>query len=300
MQISTAQLFNQAVTSMLEKQADLGRTQEQLSTGQRILSPSDDPSASARILDLNKLIETNVQYQRNADFAETKLAMEETAIADITDILQRVRELSVQANNSSLSAEDRQAIAHEVRAHLDGILQQANSQGENGEYLFSGYRAETEPFSHNGTGVFTYAGDQGQKNLQIGANRQVATNDSGVEVFMRIENSTGGISSIFETVYNFAVDLEANTPSSTTITDIDNAIDNLMDIRSSVGARRSAIDSQRLANESMSAIMQDERSQLDNLDYAEAVSRFEQQLLALQASQQSFVKIEGLSLFNYL
>ena len=300
MRLSTSQIFQQSVTAMLNKQAELAKTQEQLSTGKRILAPSDDPAAATRILDLNQIIETTDQFQRNTDFAETRLAMEESVLTEVSDVLQRVRELSVQANNGTLSASDRQSMAAEVRINIEALVHLGNSTDANGEYLFSGFKTDTEPFADNGAGSFSYAGDQGQRSLQIGAKRQVVVGDSGEDVFMKVDDGAGGTGSMFSALYDFAVDLEANTPSATTLDRLDSAMDVVLDTRASIGARLNSIDGQRNTNDSFSLLLQENRSTLEDLDYAEAVSQFEQQLLALQASQQSFVKIQGLSLFNYL
>jgi flagellar hook-associated protein 3 FlgL len=300
MRISTSWIFQQGVNAMLEQQTTLAKTQQQLATGKRILAPSDDPSASTRVLELDQLIDTSKQYQRNSDYAEARLSLEETVLADVGDVLQRIRELAVRANNDTLSAGDRKAIAVEVRINLDGLLQLSNSKDATGEYLFSGYRTGTQPFSDNGAGNYSYDGDQGERSLQIGPTRQVSVGDSGDNVFMKVDNGAGGIGSMFEAVYDLAVDLEANAPSATTLTRLDSAIDEVLNTRASIGARLNTIDSQRSMNDSFDLLLQENRSTLEDLDYAEAVSRFERQLLALQASQQSFVKIEGLSLFNYL
>jgi len=300
MRLSTAQIFQQAVTAMQNKQVELAKTQQQLATGQKNLAPSDDPAAATRILDLNHIIETTDQYQRNADFAETRLAMEEVALTSVGDVLQRVRELAVRAGNASLGAEERQIIAAEVRTNMEDLVQLANSKDASGEYLFSGFQSDTEPFSHDGSGNFSYAGDQGQRSLQIGASRQVPVGDAGNDVFMKVADGVGGISNMFAAVYDFVTDLEANAPPTTTITRLDSALDTVLNTRAAIGSRMNTIDNQRNANDSFNLVLKENRSTLEDLDYAEAVSRFEQQLLVLQASQQSFIKIEGLSLFNYL
>lgn len=300
MRISTSQIYHQGVTAMLDTQASMAKTQLQLATGERILAPSDDPSAATRVLQLGQIIEQTAQYQRNADYADTRLGLEETVLIEVGDILQRARELAVRANNDTLSAGDRGAIAAEVRTTIDALVQLGNTQDASGEYIFAGFQVGAEPFSHDGFGNFTYAGDQGQRELQIGSNRQVTIGNPGDEVFMRVDDGFGGTSDMFSALYDFATDLEANNPSTNTITRIDSALDAMLTVRSSIGARMNTIDSQRNANDSFSLLMEQNRSELKDLDYAEAVSRFEQQLLALQASQQSFIKVEGLSLFNYL
>jgi flagellar hook-associated protein 3 FlgL len=300
MRISSSQIYQQGVNAILDKQSELAKTQLQLATGKRVLAPSDDPAASTRIIDLNQAIETNTQYQRNADFAETRLSIEETVLTDVGNILQRVRELSVRANNGTLSAGDRQAIAEEVKTSLSAIFQLANNQDATGEYLFSGFKTDTVPFTDDGSGNFSYQGDQGTRNLQVGVSRQISIGDAGNDVFMKVDDAAGGTINMFEMLNGIVTDLEANNPSATSLTQLDSAIDVVLNTRSTIGARMNAIDAQRNANDSFSLILQENRSSLEDLDYAEAVSRFEQQILALQASQQTFVKIEGLSLFNFL
>lgn len=300
MRISTDRIYQQGVSAMQDIQSALAKTQQQLSTGKKFITPSDDPSAATRALELDQMIETTSQYQRNADFADMRLNLEETVLIGVGDLLQRVRELSVRANNDTLSAGDRLAIAAEVRTNLEGLMQLANSQDANGEYLFSGYKTSTEPFSHDGAGNFSYAGDQGQRSLQTGPSRRVPVGDSGANVFMKVDNGAGGVGSMFSAVYDFVIDLEADNPSVTTLTRLDSALDEILTIRSSIGARLNAIEDQWNMNDSFILTLEQNRSSLMDLDYTEAISRFEQQMLALQASQQSFVKIKGLSLFNYL
>ncbi|HIE56035.1 MAG TPA: flagellar hook-associated protein 3 [Chromatiaceae bacterium] len=300
MRISTAQWYRQGVNAMLDNQSMLSKTQLQLASGQRMLAPSDDPTAATQVLKLDQLLGKVDQYQRNADRAEARLRREEDVLAGAGDILQRVRELAVRANNGSLSAEDRKAIAMEVRQHLDGLLGLANATDSNGEYLFSGYRTGDPPFQDQGSGNYVYVGDQGQRLVQIGTSRHVATNDPGDSLFMGIDDGSGGSTDVFSMLYRFASDLEANTPSGSTLTQLDNAMDRIMTVRTRIGSRMNAIENQRGINDSFSLVMEENRSGLEDLDYADAVSKLQQQMLMLQASQQSFMKVEGLSLFNYL
>lgn len=300
MRISTSQWYRQGVDAMLRNQSDLSKTQLQLASGQRLLSPADDPSAATRVLELDSMLTTVAQYQRNADMAESRLRREEDVLGGAGDILQRVRELAVRAVNGSLSAGDRQAIAEEVEQHLDGLFALGNARDTNGEYIFGGYRTDTEPFSDSGGGIYTYNGDQGQRRLQIGSARQVASNDPGDAVFMGIDDGSGGSTNAFAVLHDFVADLQNNTVSGATLTALDSALDRVQEVRTRLGGRLNAIDNQRGINESFSLVMEQNRSDLEDLDYAEAVSRLQQQQLILQASQQSFLKVEGLSLFNYL
>lgn len=201
MRISTSQQQLQTVQAMLEQQSRLARTQQQIASGQRILVPSDDPTGAKQMLDLGATIATAGQYQRTADVAEARLGAEGNALQSTTSLLQRVRELAVQANNDTLSAPDRKAIALEVRERLSELVGIANSQDANGEFLFGGYRATTQPFSVAPDGAVVYAGDQGQRQLQIGADRRIAVGDSGAAVFQAVRNGNG----------TFAIERGANT-----------------------------------------------------------------------------------------
>jgi flagellar hook-associated protein 3 FlgL len=191
MRIATSQLFSSALNGMQDKWSQIGRLQQQLSRGERILTPSDDPAATARIMELSEALASTEQYQANGDMANHRLTLEETTLAGASDILQRVRELVVQGGNGTLSAQDRGFIAKEAREQLDALVQLANTQDSNGEYLFAGFQRYTSPFSRNAAGTVNFNGDLGQRSLQIGPNRQVADGDSGQDVFMAIRNGNG-------------------------------------------------------------------------------------------------------------
>lgn len=299
MRISTSQLFQQSVNAMLDKQQELSRTELQVATGNRILRPSDDPSSAVRVLDLKEAQTRLEQYQRNADVATAKLGQEETALQGVEDLMQRVRELAVRAANDTMSADDRLAIGAEVREHMESFLQLANSRDANGEYLFAGYQSQSQPFDHDGVGNFTYNGDDGQRTVRIGDAREVALNDPG-SIFMDFTAAAGGTTNIGAVLYDLTVALEAGNSNVDAITDIDTAFSNVFNTRAKIGARMNAIDDQKVANDAFDLALADVRSSLEDLDYAEAISRFEQQLTALQAAQQSFVKIQDLSLFNFI
>jgi flagellar hook-associated protein 3 FlgL len=136
--------------------------------------------------------------------------------------------------------------------------------------------------------------------VQIGESRLVAVGDPGDDVFMNVPFSGGGNQSIFETIDALATDFEANTASPNATTDIKSALDNVSTVRAKIGARLNALDTQKEVSEEL--ILQSEKtlSSIQDLDYAEAISRLNLQLAGLQASQQAFTRIQNLSLFNYL
>lgn len=303
MRISSNQIFRQSVDAMLERQRELSKTELQVATGKRILRPSDDPSGAVRILDLKEAEARLAQYQRNADWARARLDQEEVTLISVGDLLQRARELNVQANNDTMSAADRTAIAAEIRQLGDSFLQLANTRDANGEYVFGGYQSQSVAMSRSvdGSGVatYTYNGDQGQRLVQIGDTREVAIGDPG-SIFMDLSAAAGGTTNVGEIFDALARTLEGGSSSADTLTDLDTAIERVMTTRTHVGARMNAIEDQKVSNEAFDLAVTEVRSSLEDLDYAEAISRFNQQLTALQASQQAFLRVQNLSLFNFL
>ncbi|MGE0372688.1 MAG: flagellar hook-associated protein FlgL [Gammaproteobacteria bacterium] len=194
MRVSTNQINLIAMNSILDQQTRVARTQEQLSTGKRILSPSDDPSGTSALIGYRQSLDTITQYQENITAARQRLQREESALGSVGNVLDRIRELALQANNSALSAEDRRYIAVEVRQNLDEIMTVANTTDANGEYIFAGHQGRIEPFSRSSTSEYVYSGDSGQRFLQIGATQQVAIGDPGDDVFMRIRTGNGSFS----------------------------------------------------------------------------------------------------------
>lgn len=407
MRISTVQMQQTALNSLLDQQTKLSKTQNQVASGKRVLTPADDPIASAAILDLHQMVAVTQQQQRAADAVNARLGLEDTTLSNVSNVLQRVRELTVQAGNTSLTNDDRRAIAAEVRQSVESLLGLANIRDNNGDYLFAGYQGATQPFASNSAGGFTYFGDDGQRLVQVGSSQQIADSDAGSAVFRNIKNGNGtfqtaaagntggganqgaavidsgtvsgtfvaetytvtftgsapsstytvtnsaaavitgpaaytsgadiGLSAVgikttitgnpangdqfvispssnqdvFQTVQNFADALQQGFTNSAsqavyeedikqTLMNLDQALSNVVNTRVQVGARINTVDQQVANNESYIGQLRETLSSLEDLDYAEAISRLNLQTTALQAAQQSFVRIQGLSLFNYL
>lgn len=301
MRISTTQVYQRGIDTMLDQQARVFKTQLQLSSNKRFLSPADDPTAAAQVLGLSESLAITNQYRTNAKAAQTRLEIEETSLDSAINALQRARELAVRGLNDTESAESRRGIAQEIRQIMDQVLSLANTRDPNGEYIFAGAQSLTQPFSHDGSGGFTYSGDQSPRQLQVGPSRQIAAGDSGLDVFMKIDNAAGtGYQDVFTTLYSLATELEADAPVTDRLTEIDNAVDNILQVRSRIGARLNAIDREEQVNLAYSVQLESARSDVQDLDLAQAATDLNRQMVVLQAAQQAFVKVQGLSLFNYL
>lgn len=184
--ISSQQIFSGGVSRLQDLNVNLNKTQEQISTGKRVNNPSDDPVAAARILKLDQEVGRIETYQRNVGLAENRLQQEESSLSSMIDIIQRVRELTVQAGNGSLSAEDRKSISAELEQRLEELAAQANTKDSSGSYIFSGFQGDTPAFSKSVDGKWVYQGDEGQRNLEIDEGVNVVISDHGKELFVNV------------------------------------------------------------------------------------------------------------------
>lgn len=397
MRISTSWSAQQSVNTMLDRQYDLSQTQLALGNGKAIQTPSDNPAAAARAVDVSSASAQNDQYTRNIQSANTKLANEESTLSSAGDILDRIRTLTLEGMNGTQTDESRQSIATELRQTLGQLVSLGNTKDGQGEYIFAGSRTSTQPFTISDLSV-SYGGDQNQRMVAAAAGLQVATGDSGSDVFMSIRGGNGtfvtsaaaantgtavvGATSVTDasqwdggsytvnftspTTYeihdatnptgpalstgtysgdsgtinfkgaqlnvtgtpatgdSFAVGPSSSQDVFSTVAGIINAFEapgggaamsnqinaqlqsldqaqtSFTDTRTKIGARMNILDQQTQISADTSLQYASTLSDLTELDVASAASKFSQQQAALDAAQQSYVKMQNLSLFNYL
>jgi flagellar hook-associated protein 3 FlgL len=402
MRISTLQAFNNGVSGLQRNYANVTRTQEQISTGNRILTPADDPVASVRLLQLDQQQSVLDQYNSNLTAAKNSLTQEEVTLNSVNTVLQRVRELAVQAGNGALDPEDRKSIASELREREDELLSLMNTRNARGEYLFSGFQGKTQPFVRTGDGSYRYDGDEGQRKLQIASSLSVPISDNGKSIFENVTNAArlsvtkaassaldiseplvsdevafagrgdititfaaspnernytvsdangqslgsgtleeapeaenklvvGGVTvfvsgtptagetitltedggpkqGILDTVGALRQALEdpgtgngaVRDAVGAALTNLDHGMVSVDAARGNIGARLNVIESTLTDNEDVALVNKAVQAELRELDYSEALSRLSMQSVVLQAAQQSYVKISGLSLFNVM
>lgn len=300
MRISSSTLFEVGVSALNDQLSSLVKTQQQIATGRRILTPEDDPSGAALALEEEKSLGVVNQFVDNIARARSKLTLEETVLTSTTRALQDARQLVVNAGNPTLNSANRAALATTLRGYYDEILSQANSKDGQGGYLFAGLQASTQPFTQT-TGAGTYAGDQGQVKIQINSARQLAISDSGQAVF----NPGVSGSDIFATIETFITALNSGAAISasdlnTALTQIDSAANNILKIRSGIGTRLNELDVTEGSNLDSAFQYESSLSNIRDLDYSRAITNLTRQQITLEAAQKSFVTVQGLSLFNYL
>lgn len=403
--ISSQQVFTGGINRLQELNASLNNTQEQISTGKKVNRPSDDPVAAARILKLDQEVKRIETYQRNVSLADNRLQQEENALAGSVDILQRIRELTVQAGNGSLSANDRQSISAELQQRVDQLADLTNTRDASGEYIFSGFQGDQPAFVQAADGSWNYNGDEGQRVLEIDDGVTVPISDHGKGIFVTVPaaisvkattgtdgyisglelgneqalrdafvgavpddltvvvdasgtvtvenrnvtpvqtlttspatvqageefevagirmtvsqgasagNFTLGINdrqSVFGTIDKLIAGLEGidkTTPEgqasydaliAESLINLDNAQESIILKQTELGGRMNAVESTEAFLEDSALYTKEIRSELEDVDYAEAVSNLSFQSFVLQAAQQSFAQVSQLSLFDQL
>lgn len=416
--ISSQQIFSGGINRLQELNTSLNNTQQQISTGKRVNKPSDDPVAAARILKLDQELSRVETYQRNVNLADNRLQQEESALESSVDVIQRVRELTVQAGNGSLSANDRRSIASELKERLGQLANIANTRDASGEYIFSGFQGNTQAFAQNVSGDWVYQGDQGQRMLEIDDGVTIPISDHGRGIFVDVpaseptffaevatgnsantrissgivvddtafsgvfpddivvsvvDDGAGGLEvrarnrqtgdpipltdpsttsppaasvpysngmsvqvagaqvelfgavdqddfflktaekqSVFTTIEKLVYGLESIDKTNpdgqaayddliaNSLINLDSAQESIILKQTELGGRMNAVESTKKFLEDSSVYSNEIRSQLQDVDYAEAISNLSFQSFVLQAAQQSFAQVSQLSLFDRL
>lgn len=197
MRIATSQVFLNNINSLSEANSKLFKTQQQISTGKKVLQPSDDPLAAAQIIKLKKEVARNDQFQGNIEVSNRRLALEEITLDQLFNEGIRLKELTIQAGDGVLTQSDQAALATEVDEILQQMLGLMNTKDVQGEYLFSGFKGETRTYEYvEAKQSYEYQGDSGQRYIQIGPDTKVASTDAGMKLFEQVAGvvmpATGG------------------------------------------------------------------------------------------------------------
>ncbi|MDN4035753.1 flagellar hook-associated protein FlgL [Massilia sp. YIM B02443] len=190
MRVSTLNLYNTSSSQLNNLQSALARTQMQLSTNRRVLTPADDPVASARALEVSQSQGRNEQFATNRNSANSSLSAVEGALQNAGELMQEFQRIVVDAGNGTMLPSDREALAVELEGRLQDLFAVANTSDGNGGYLFSGYKTTTVPYTSAPDGA-TYQGDQGVRQLQVSDSRKIPLSASGSAVFDAIPTGNG-------------------------------------------------------------------------------------------------------------
>jgi len=302
MKVSTAYLFDRATERMSTLQNQLAKTQAQMSVSKQILNPSDSPEKAAAIQRLKGEVQRQESHTRTLQVAMQRYTAEETALQSGSDILIRLKELSIQAANDALGADDRKVVATEMRALRDQLVSLGNTRDESGNYLFSGTRVSTPAFAQNAQGKVIYQGDQTLTRIPAGVERTVQFTRSGTDVFQRVGRSDGASIGFFDAL-DQVIDGVQNSRTGQIqqgISDLEQMHNSLTLSIAQTGSDQKVVQSQMDVLAETTLRFQSSLSDVEDLDYAEAVTRMNKEMMAMEAAMGSFAKVSSLSLFNYI
>ena len=306
MKVSTSMFFDKASNQLGSIQGSLAKTQEQLSTGKQINKPSDAPDKASLITRLQSEMTRQASYQGNLNAVNIRLQAQETALTNTSDVMYRFKELAVQAANDTLSNADRNTISMEMIQLRDQILSMANSQDSNGNYLFAGSRVSQAPFAEDAKGRVVYQGDQSRMMVPVGDNRRMSLNIPGSDAFVRLVRDDGKGNPVGVGFFQALADMVDSVKNidrpniQRGIKELDAMQQSISYATARVGTDMNVVDSQGAVLDEITLRLKTTLSDVQDLDYTEAITKMNKDQLALEAAQSSFAKISKLTLFSYI
>jgi flagellar hook-associated protein 3 FlgL len=277
-------------------------TQQELSTGRKINQPSDNPYGTSLSLQLNNQLANLDSYSNNVTDGTGWAQAANASLSDVTDSVQRIRELVVQASNGTLTQADMQADAAEVNQLIDQIKQDANTQ-YNGQYIFSGAATTTAPYQAGSNDA--YAGDTGQVTRQIGPNTSLAVNADLSSVLGTGQTTSGqpaGDGKLLNTLRNIANAMQSGNSGalSSSLSALDTNLGSLTGLSANMGATTDRLQMAASRIQSLQASDAQSLSDTQDADMAQTEVDFSTEQAALTAALQAGAHIVQQSLMNFL
>jgi flagellar hook-associated protein 3 FlgL len=306
MRISSNMFYASSLPGILNQQSAMSTLNQQIATGNKLLTAADDPIAAGQIMALNDKISLSTQYTANQQNISQIQSEESTVLNQLQSSLQSAKSLLGSVNGSSGTSTQTSSAAT-----LSGLYQMikdmANHQDTNGNYIFAGFNSDTQPYSQTaiyGTATTTspatsYLGDAGQRQVQISQGQTVAANDSLNSVMQ-----SGTASDLLQTLDQIASDLKNGTATQTSLSSaysvVSNALDNLQSVQSALTGRQLQVSNQQDVTKQFMTNDQNTLGNLSQVDQTKAIVELQQRQTSLQAAESAFSTTAKLSLFNYL
>ena len=292
--LSTAAFYERAGNQIGSLRQRAGELQQQVASGEKLARSSDDPVAAARLRMLARRERLGTVDSANADRAATGLKLTDGALGNIADVIIRARELATQAANATFSGSDRGVIAAEIDELRGSLLSIANTRDAAGHALFGG-EATGDAYAPDAAGTINYVGTGAVPEIDLGEGQSVKGGMAGPEVF-------GGL---FSLLADFSTALKAGTGDPVAISrdalaGLDSGLEKVTTAQTVVGARLGWIELMDQRREAVGELAAEEEAELGGADIAETITRLQQTMTVLEASQASFVRLSSLTLFDML
>ncbi|MEM6159702.1 flagellar hook-associated protein FlgL [Erwinia sp. P6884] len=318
MRLSTTMIYDQQMRGISNSQEGWLKVGEQLSSGKRVVNPSDDPVAAAQAVVLSQAQAETDQFKTARSFATTAVSQEETNLTQVVSVIQDAQTAIVAAANGTLSDDDRASYATQLTGLRDQLLNLANATDGNGRYMFAGYKSDTAPFVKDANGDVTYNGGDTAISQKVDANRTMVTSHTGKEVFMAItSNAVAEPNGDASEVNLFAMLNTAITSLSKPLDNADdatkdaeaavidktnrglrNSLNNVLKVRSELGIQLDELGKLDAKGDSTELNQKLQMSALVDADVTSTISSYTMQQTALQASYKVFSDMSDMSLFK--
>lgn len=300
--VTTQMTASNLLANINQSMDRLDTTQQELSTGKKINQPSDNPYGTSLALQLNNQLANLDSYSNNVTDGTGWAQSANASLSDVTDSVQRVRELVVQASNGTLTQADMQADAAEVNQLIDQIKQDANTQ-YNGQYIFSGAATTTAPYQTGSNDA--YAGDTGQVTRQIGPNTSLSVNADLSSVLGTGQTTAGqpaGDGKLLNTLRNIADAMQSGNSGalSPSLSALDTNLGSLTGLAANMGATTDRLQMAASRIQSLQASDSQSLSDVQDADMAKTEVDFSTEQAALTAALQAGAHIVQQSLMNFL
>lgn len=264
--------------------AEIARAQSDISTGKRLQAASDDPIAAARVSELRRAQADQAVWTRNIQTAKSVAAQVDTAMSNVGDIFNRVKELTLAGATESVSPSDRQAIVQELASLRTSLANIQTSTTPTGQPLFP---------------------TDAPLQVSTSATQRLSATAQRSDVFEGIAFAHGADTLdwvIGDAIAAISTDdvTTRRALSDANLSDVDIAITHVTDQRAAQGVRAAQLDIAADTIEEASTQLAEERSSLEDTDVAATVMKLNAKTLSLQAAQAAFAKVNRNTLFDFL
>lgn len=302
--LSTGAFYERSTTQIGSLRARAETLQKQIGTGERLEKSSDDPVAAARLRMLDREERMTKVDTRNSDAAENNMKFADEALSQIGPMISRARELALLASNDTTSDEQRATIAAELDGLRNNLLGIANGRNASGHALFGGQAVGNAYQVDGTTGVATYVGTAALDAVEIGEGQSVVPGNTGPEVF-EFDDGAGGQTDLFAELAALATALRGGGQAAVDAARdglgmLDAGFEKVTTAQTVLGSRLAWIEIMSERRVENVERIEDERSVMGGADLAVTMSRLQEMMTVLEASQSSFVRLANLNLFSML
>lgn len=300
----TSNMMNSQLLLNLNRNArTMNDTQLQLSSGRKINKPSDDPVGITYSLRYRAELSSNEQYTKNVDSSLSWLDFNDTVLGQAGDVIQKIRELTVQASTGSNPQSALDSINEEVMQLKEQLVDIANSK-LNGKYIFNGEQYNTKPydFAKGADGTFdvskSITTDTGQIQFIVGEGVQMPINIGGNDVF----GNTGDNDNLFSIINNISTALKSGDLKgiSGQLDNIDTRMETILTARSEMGAKTNRVELMQERLSDLNVNLTDLQAKTEDADYEGLIMQSKIQENIYNASLSVGAKIISTTLVDFI